>query len=137
MGPNPSAILACASCLAAAFSVGVRGMILSPANQTWPDAPKPIRVIMFVFMLTLTFRGVTMLSHLDEALPWEASTAAMMLAVYQGAMLLNVIRQNYPARIWRTLKRIQRIASCPQPVRDQQSAPAFYGSNISPMRTRR
>jgi hypothetical protein len=94
----------------AGFALGLRQILLQPNQASFPCAPRGVRVAMFM--------GAAMLGYL-AALFWgerpqipfagQAANAvavlAGLLALYFMAMLVNLLAQRYPPKMWEKINR--------------------------------
>lgn len=106
----------------AGFSIGMRQIVLSPRNSTYPPAPAGVRAAMFVFAVLLA--GAALLFYGEHGIPgaFAGQAAGLMLviaaaiALYNAIMLANILGQRYPAYVWRRLNRAAETVkrSCPE-----------------------
>lgn len=97
----------------AGFALGLRQIILSPKNITFPCAPETIRVAMFIGAVTLAFMAALFYGH-DQPYAGQAANPVAVLAgifaLYNAAMLWNVLTQRLPPGVWDRLNRVERRA---------------------------
>jgi hypothetical protein len=70
---------------------------------------------MFILLALLVWRGIGLLSIPPGEGGHIAPVGALTyvaLAVYFVAMTANLVRQNYPVRVWKAVNKIQFLASC-------------------------
>lgn len=106
--------LAAGICLIiAATAMSVRVLLLSPGNEGWPPAPQFIRIPMFILACAMFYRGMELVGTPGaQTLTTTTSVVAAALAFYSVTATVNVARQYYPARVWRRIGRIMRLAEC-------------------------
>jgi hypothetical protein len=92
----------------AGFALGLRQILLDPRNATFPCAPFAVRMAMFIGAGALAYMAVKFWGHAG-AEPYAGEAAAPvavlagLLALYFGAMLVNVLAQRFPAVVWRRI----------------------------------
>jgi hypothetical protein len=88
----------------AGFSLGLRQILLSPRNATFPCAPFAVRLAMFIGAAALGYMAVRFWGEGDRPYAGQAGATvavlAGLLALYFGAMLTNVLAQRFPAPVW-------------------------------------
>lgn len=105
----------------AGFALGLRQIMLSPAHITFPAAPGVVRASMFVFALALAGMSALYFGHAAKpglyagAATWPVLIVLAFLALYNGVLTANVIRQRYSPEVWRRLNRATETVkrSCP------------------------
>jgi hypothetical protein len=106
----------------AGFSIGVRQIVLSPRNSTYPPAPPLVRAAMFAFAVVLGGSAMLFYGEQEVAGSFAGHAAALVawiiagVAAYNAVMLVNILRQRYPAEVWRRLNRAADTVkrSCPE-----------------------
>lgn len=117
--PSGSLVAGLAFLLAGGFTL-IRIFLLEPGSRQYPKAPGWLRVQMMLFSSVLLLFGLQYLwvffSDQPNTMPPQASShlqfLAIMLAIYKGAMLLNIVRQRFPEEIWKRLNRISESLPC-------------------------
>jgi len=116
MAPNLLTLLAGIFISLGAAFLGLREIALGSSLHTLPTAPFWVRTSMFIFMVVLAGRGADILLSLQSQHPIRidggGTVAAFCMALYHMSMLWNVLRQNYPARVWKKIRRMERLAQC-------------------------
>jgi hypothetical protein len=105
----------------AGFSLGFRQIVLSPRNSTYPPAPPFVRLAMFVFAAAMAGAAVLFWGHANTPPEFAGQAAGIVaalsfgVAIYNAVMLVNILRQRYPAEVWRRLNRAADTVkrSCP------------------------
>lgn len=98
----------------------VRTFLLDPGSERYPKAPAFVRTTIFGFGTMMCFIG---LHYLTVFVSDSASTSppqpgaemqfmATVLAVYKTILLVNIIRQRYPAEVWAKLNRLNDALPC-------------------------
>lgn len=98
----------------------VRHFLLEPNVPNYPRAPQWLLHVFFAFATVLIFLGGRFLtawaSGAAVTTPPGATPSgallALVLVVYKGSLLVNVLMQRYPADTWKRLNRIQELARC-------------------------
>lgn len=102
----------CTLVMAGLFALG-RQSLLEPASGRYPKAPTWLRHCMFGFATLVIFVGLqTIFSNNPVTNPM--ALLAVGLAVYNGAMLFNLLRQRYPEVVWNRLNKINDRLFCTQ-----------------------
>jgi hypothetical protein len=104
------------------FSIGMRQIVLSPRNATYPPAPSFVRFAMFVFAAMLAGSAVLFFGEQEVAgayagkAGWLVVVLAAAAAAYNATMLVNILGQRYPAEVWRRMNRAAATVkrSCPE-----------------------
>lgn len=104
----------------AGSTIGLREIMLSPQNETFPKAPWLLRGPMFLMAVGLAAMAYLFWSDRSIMGPYAGRAAEFVAglsgaaAFYNVAMLINVVRQRYRPEVWRRLERAQAIvkASC-------------------------
>ena len=106
---------------AAGFSLGLRQILLSPRNATFPCAPFAVRLAMFIGAAALGYMAVRFGSEGDGPYAGQAGQTvailAGLMALYFGAMLLNVLAQRFPAPVWRRINAFEAKVKSSSPQR--------------------
>lgn len=105
--------------LAGLFSLS-RHIILEPSIPNYPKAPAWLLNIVFAFGAILVYAGLRFLwvwgTGEGAVSPPGATGFSVMMAfavmAYKIAMIVNVLRQRYPADVWARLNRINALARC-------------------------
>lgn len=99
----------------AGFSLGLREIVLSPRNSTFPEAPLLVRMSMFVLagalgVLAIIFwQNSSRLPFAGRAeVPLLISLAAQALANF--VLVVNLFRQRYRPETWRRLNKVTLLA---------------------------
>lgn len=103
----------------AGFSLGVREIVLSPRNETFPQAPCLVRLSMFVLSAALAAMAIVFWSAVGP-LPYAGRAEVLLVlvlatqAVANVVLLVNLLRQRYRPEVWRRLNKATAIvkASC-------------------------
>ncbi|MEG3089489.1 hypothetical protein [Sphingomonas sp. PB4P5] len=98
----------------------VRHFLLEPNVPNYPQAPRWLLNVYFMFAAVLIFAGLRFLtvwlSGEAATIPPGATGMGVLLALatftYKGSMLFNVARQRYPVETWARLNRISELARC-------------------------
>lgn len=106
----------------AALFTGLREIALSPRNESFPKAPGPVRLAMFIFAVMLAGGAMLFWGSVSVAGDYAGQASgpvvafALGLALYQSVMLANLIRQRYRPEVWRRLNRASETVrrSCPE-----------------------
>jgi len=104
------------------FSIGLRQIVLSPRNLTYPAAPPHVRAAMFGFAVALGGASVLFWGHADTPPEYAGEAAGIVallvggVALYNLVMAVNVLAQRYPPDVWRRLNRATETVkrSCPE-----------------------
>lgn len=106
--------------LAGIFTL-IRHFLLEPAQLNYPKAPVFVRHGIFAFAMVCLFLGLQFIAtFFDDAAPTSVppqpgpaiqllSTALM---IYKGILLGNIVRQRYPADVWKRLNRVNEYLQC-------------------------
>lgn len=92
------------------FTIGLRQIMLSPRNETFPCAPVGVRIAMFLAACAV---GGVAVAFLDHPKPYAGSAAvpvailAGVMAFYNTIMAWNVITQRLAPGAWGRLQRLQ------------------------------
>jgi hypothetical protein len=105
----------------AGFATGLRQIILSPRNQTFPKAPEFVRSVMFIVAVSLAGGAMLFFGHISRPGFYAGEAAgpvslfALGLLIYNAALLYNILRQRYSPEVWARLNRITETVknSCP------------------------
>lgn len=88
----------------AGFTLGLRQIFLDPRNATFPCAPAGVRMLMFLGAGALGGLAVLFWGHSSRPYAGEAAAPiavlAGLLAIYFSAMVINVLAQRWPSRVW-------------------------------------
>lgn len=98
------------------FTIGLRQIMLSPKNSTFPCAPVGVRIAMFLAAVTVGGIAVLFLGHAQDyagsaAVP--VSVLAAVMAFYNTIMAWNVVAQRLPPGVWLRLDRAQARVRAP------------------------
>lgn len=97
----------------AGFSLGIREIVLSPRNETFPCAPLAVRLAMFIAAAALC--GAAVLFG-NEREPYAGDAAvpvafvSSVMALYNVIMCLNLLGQRYQPSVWKRINRVQVLA---------------------------
>lgn len=97
-----------------------RHLVLEPNIPNYPKAPPWLLNVVFAFAVILIYAGLRFLwvwgTGEGAVSPPGATGFSVVLAfgtmAYKFSMLLNVLRQRYPADVWARLNRINALARC-------------------------
>lgn len=106
----------------ASFAICVRQIVLSPNNGTFPPAPQAVRVGMFIFGAVLAYSAVLFFGASPQGGAYAGQAGLLVLLMASGLcfynviMLVNLMRQRYPAPVWRRLNHAAKVVrdSCPE-----------------------
>lgn len=90
----------------AAVALGMRQIVLSPTNETFPRAPWPVRGAMFVMLASLAGAAVAFWNSVQTAGPYAGEAGNLVawiaggLAGYHLIMAGNILRQRYTPEVW-------------------------------------
>jgi hypothetical protein len=96
---------------AGGFALGLREIMLSPANASFPKAPAAVRGAMFIFAASIAggalMFGQAALEPGDYAGAGAMSVLMLSIghAAYQITLTLNVYGQRYRPEVWARLNR--------------------------------
>lgn len=97
----------------------LRHFLLEPTSPHYPKAPAWLLGVFFVFSTFLMFIGLryinTAIAGVNEVPPGAATlmvTVAAMLFFYKFALLVNLLLQRLPARVWDRLNAINTMVRC-------------------------
>jgi hypothetical protein len=108
-------------CLILAASVTLaRVFLLEPGSSRYPKAPAFVRHATFGFGVVLAFIGLQFITTFIEGGPnttppqptARMQFLALTLAIYQSALLVNIVRQRYPEEVWTKLNRLNDALPC-------------------------
>lgn len=109
-------VLSGALCLTAAMCVGTHEILLGPDRPNYPNAPRHLRVPMFVWSGVLLYRGMELLSGAVGAHPPLVTPGifmgSFMVAAVHGLLLEAHLRQWLPARVHARIRHLLNIATC-------------------------
>lgn len=98
----------------AGFSLALRHILLSPRNVSFPCAPEVVRAAMFIFAGILLWAAVLFWGSYAAPYAGRAAGAivvlAGVLALYQVALVWNVLTQRRNWRTWRRMRRYENVA---------------------------
>lgn len=95
----------------AGFALGLRQILLQPGQYSWPCAPRSLRIAMFLGACVMGYMAMLFFGHADEPTPYAgpAGTAIAvlvgLLALYFTVMLLNVLSQRRPRKVWERIEK--------------------------------
>jgi hypothetical protein len=98
----------------------IRHFLLEPLSLHYPKAPGWLRHTMFLFATVVIFLGLrfvwAFMSDAPDVMPPQPGASmelmSMILVIYKGSMLANVLRQRYPEEVWTKLNRINDHLLC-------------------------
>lgn len=88
-----------------------RQYLLEPDSGEYPKAPTWLRLCMFAFATVQILIGLQTFSTARPVAD-PMTLLAVMLLIYNGAMLGNVLRQRYPEEVWLKLNKINDRLFC-------------------------
>lgn len=107
---NQFTALALALC---GFMIGLRQIMLSPQNVTFPCAPLSVRIAMFLAAAAVGGLATLFLGHPTPYAGAAAVPVASFVAImafYNSIMAWNVVTQRLNPGIWRRIERAQAVA---------------------------
>lgn len=103
---------------AGGFFLGLREIVLSPQNRTFPCAPLAVRVAMFMASAVLCGLAVLFIGH-PQPYAGQAATpvagVASIMALYNLIMCLNLLGQRYRPEVWARINRMESTARSAPP----------------------
>jgi len=97
----------------------VRHFLLEPSSPNYPKAPSWLLGVFFAFSTFLMFIGLrylnTAIAGVNEVPPGAATvmvSMAVAIFLYKFALLLNLLLQRLPARVWARLNAINTMVRC-------------------------
>lgn len=89
----------------------LRQSLLEPDSPRYPKAPAWLRLCMFAFAVVLIFTGLHIMSA-EHSTGGPFQLLAVSIALYNIAMLGNLVRQRYPEDVWERLNRMNDRLCC-------------------------
>lgn len=107
-------------CMTLAGSMGLlRHFLLEPRIETFPRALKWLLAVFFFTASSFVYLGLRFLAAWwlqEPGVPPQATPTAAYLAgvllLYKASLLANVLRQHYPAQVWKRLDSITEKVKC-------------------------